>query len=74
VTAPATEPTTTQPDDEPTHVVCCDPDTALCGTTVRGERWQPATDPTTCGMCRLVEDMPCGNPDCPDRESPEDWA
>lgn len=73
MTAPLTETvTTTSTDDDAVHVVCCDPDMALCGTPVPGGNWVAVTTPTDCPLCALAEDMPCGNPDCPDRETDEE--
>ena len=48
--------------DRPVHVVCCDPDTAVCGANVSGQDWVPNSTETTCRLCALVEaeDLPCG--------------
>jgi len=60
VTALAPEPITSQAaaDDE-THVVCCNPDTALCGTDVADGSWVEDDVETTCVVCRDLEGQDC---------------
>lgn len=36
-------------DDELAHVVCCDPDVALCGADVAGAEWSTRGEP--CVVC-----------------------
>ncbi|MEV4271968.1 hypothetical protein [Micromonospora aurantiaca (nom. illeg.)] len=50
------------------HVVCCDPNEALCGTNVAAHSYVPAGAETTCQLCAIAEanDLPCANPNCPD--------
>ncbi|MEV4846111.1 hypothetical protein AB0K20_23200 [Micromonospora matsumotoense] len=73
MTAPLTDTTTSTSTDDAVHITCCDPDTGLCGETVLGD-WVSPTTPTDCPLCLLADDMPCGNPDCPDRETAADWV
>jgi hypothetical protein len=56
------------PADQPVHVVCCDPNEALCGTNVSSHRDVPAATETTCVLCALAEanHLPCANPSCPE--------
>ncbi|QDY06129.1 hypothetical protein FJK98_02265 [Micromonospora sp. HM134] len=77
MTAPLTDTatsTSTSTDDDAVHVFCCDDNVAICGEVVLDVNWLDDDTPTTCPMCLLVEDMPCGNPDCPDRETEADWV
>ena len=54
--------------DRPVHVVCCDPNEALCGTDVSALNVAPDEDEVTCPLCAIAyeEDLPCANPRCPD--------
>ena len=54
------------PTDRPVHVVCCDPNEALCGASVRQD--VPDAAEVTCRLCSIAyeEDLPCANPRCPD--------
>ncbi|MEW2442818.1 hypothetical protein [Micromonospora marina] len=67
MSAPLTEPA---PEvvaaDRPVHVVCCDPNEALCGTNVAGLDAMPDDAEVTCQLCALAyaNDLPCANPRC----------
>ncbi len=52
-----------------THVVCCDPDTAMCGTDMSGTEWAPGTAVIGCVVCADLVDAPCADPNCPDQET-----
>lgn len=56
------------PVDRPVHVVCCDPNEALCGTNVAGLDAMPDDAEVTCQLCALAyaNDLPCANPRCPE--------
>ena len=68
ITVPETKPGETGTEDELIHVVCCDPDVAMCGMDVSGYRWVPHDEPATCELCAIAyeEDLPC--PKCHDYE------
>lgn len=57
-------------DDDTVHLVCCDPDVALCGDVVSNHGWTATDTETDCYLCAVAEanDLPCGDPNCPDRE------
>ena len=54
--------------DRPVHVVCCDPNEALCGADVSALQVMPDEAELTCQLCAIAyeEDLPCANPTCPD--------
>ena len=54
--------------DRPVHVICCDPNEALCGTNVNALNVAPDEAEVTCQLCAIAyaEDLPCANPSCPD--------
>lgn len=49
------------------HVVCCDPDVALCGTDVSDEPWEPVGHSCPpCPPCEAAESLGgCGARGCP---------
>lgn len=54
-------------DDELVHLVCeCDPDVALCGVKVPGDRWvsDGVEVERDCVVCLDLEDKPCGCRGC----------
>ncbi|MFF0597868.1 hypothetical protein [Streptomyces antibioticus] len=60
MTSIAPEPVTTlAPADDEVHVVCCNPDVALCGTDVAGLPWGDGDEETTCIVCRDLEHQNC---------------
>lgn len=67
---PLLEPTSTDEDDDLVHIVCCDPTHWICGLerdpdeAEDAEYWE---DDEMCQMCQRLEDMPCSDPNCPDR-------
>lgn len=72
MTAPTAlvEPTTTDSDDDDlVHAVCCDPNTAMCGLDVSGLEWGIDDGDEMCRVCEIaaMENLPCSNPNCPDR-------
>ncbi|WFE41920.1 hypothetical protein [Micromonospora sp. WMMD998] len=58
----------TAPADRPVHVVCCDPNEALCGTNVSALLGVPDDVEPTCVLCALAyaNGLPCANPECPE--------
>jgi hypothetical protein len=69
-TLPAPVDTSSDTDDDLTHLTCCDHDRCLCGLDASG--WDDLGPTTlsadTCSMCALVWESggPCGS-DCPRR-------
>lgn len=52
-------------DADAIHIVCCDPNRALCGEDVSGEEWVDDGEPTTCITCEVIEELgipSCGGP------------
>jgi hypothetical protein len=72
VTAFRTQPTTTTTDTDAygVHVVCCDPDLAVCGSDRTGLPFLPDDAPVDCPLCALVDadNLPCDAPGCRFRE------
>lgn len=62
VTVLAPEPADTGTGDEGlTHTVCCDEDTAICGTDVAGQPFVGDEVPIDCVVCLLTDSCPtCG--------------
>lgn len=49
------------------HLVCCDPDTALCGEDVSDVEFRARqTGEALCPLCKLAEDVDAPCPGCPD--------
>lgn len=46
-------------DDVFTHVVCCDPDVALCGSDVSDVAWVDEDEEATCVVCADLEEHTC---------------
>ena len=67
-TAHATVNPVAVPTDRPVHVVCCDPNEALCGANVAALQVMPDDVELTCPLCAIAyaEGLPCANPSCPD--------
>lgn len=42
-----------------THVVCCNPDIALCGSDVADVDWVSNDAEATCVVCAELEELPC---------------
>ena len=59
ITMPETEPEVTPDEDLVVHVVCCNPDEALCGVDVSGEMWVADIEEITCPVCAILEGQPC---------------
>lgn len=59
ITIPETDPDAAPDKKELVHLVCCNPDEALCGMDVTGFKWVGAEEEITCPMCSLMEGKPC---------------
>ena len=68
MTAPQTVPAPVDADDREVHIVCCNPNQAVCGADVSdADGWLPdVADDVTCLLCAIAdaEDLPCGDPEC----------
>ncbi|WP_128803687.1 MULTISPECIES: hypothetical protein [unclassified Streptomyces] len=64
MTVLAPEPVETDTADEGiTHVICCDDDTAICGTDVTGEPFVDDSVAVDCVVCLRTPTCPdCGRP------------
>lgn len=67
-------PAPNEPDGEPTHVVCCDPSTALCGADTVGQSIKAvhpgskAAEGRPCSACLSLDGFGarCADPKCPE--------
>jgi hypothetical protein len=62
-----TRPSGLEVEDDETldHLVCCDPDRALCGADVSGYEWaEDVEEPEDCVVCIDLRPRPCGKPFC----------
>lgn len=66
---PVVEPVDVAPTDDLSHIVCCNPDRALCGKDVSREPWcdEEIDEATDCEACvnRRRLNPTCGDPECP---------
>ncbi len=62
---PVVEPFTFD-DDDLNHIVCCNPDLALCGADASDAEWGDidVEEPDDCVVCRDLEGGSCGAPFC----------
>lgn len=53
--------------DDIQHLVCCDPNTALCGLDVTDLGWTDMPEQNDCPLCVVVDDTNtyCTHPACP---------
>ena len=58
----APTPLTSHDAADETHVVCCNPEIALCGSDVSGTPWVDQDEEATCVVCHDLEGQPC--PSC----------
>lgn len=57
------------------HLVCCQPNTALCGSDLTGKAEVPDSAVLTCSACDLIDEKgsPCGGRLCRLRQWARQW-
>lgn len=77
LTLPVVEPDRADVDDDSAHIVCCDPDRALCGEDVSRKDFidGPVDEERDCEPCvnRSRLGVACGAPLCRLRQRWRDW-